>query len=102
MKKINDNQIPEITVESMWSWSDIQRLCIKNDWYTRGDARAYGEMLDFVDKHEPTAINIYKVAQDILKHSEESECLYIEAIMFEIANEVVETLYTVKRKEEHE
>lgn len=96
MKKINENQIPEITVEVVWSWHNIQRLCIKNDWYTRGDTRAYAEMLDFVDQNEPTTINIYKVAQDILEHSEESECLYIEAIMYEITNEVVETLYTVK------
>lgn len=95
MKKINENQMPEITKEVRWSAYDIRSMCIKNNWYTAGDNRAYSEMLDFVDQNEPTTANIYMVAEDISEHSN-TEDNYIDVIMFVISNEVVRTHYTVK------
>lgn len=85
---------PEITEEIRWLSSEIRNMCIENDWYTAGDVRAYSEMLEFVELNEPTKLNIYKVAQDILEHSDDPE-LYVEAIMFVIANDVVKTFYEV-------
>lgn len=85
---------PEITEEIRWLSSEIRNMCIENDWYTAGDVRAYSEMLEFVELNEPTKLNIYKVAQDILEHSDDPE-LYVEAIMFVISNDVVKTFYEV-------
>jgi hypothetical protein len=85
---------PDITVEVKWSSSDIRDMCINNNWYTAGDIRAYSKMLEYVEKSEPTKLNIYNVAKDILEHSDDPE-LYVEAIMFEIGNKVVKTFYEV-------
>lgn len=87
-------QEPEITEIVKWSSSDIRSMCIKNDWYTAGDIKAYSKMLDFVEENEPTKLNIWKVAQDVLEHSDDKD-LYVEAIMFVIANDVVKTFYEV-------
>lgn len=87
-------QEPEVTEIVKWSSSDIRSMCIKNDWYTAGDIKAYSKMLDFVEENEPTKLNIWKVAQDVLEHSDDKD-LYVEAIMFVIANEVVKTFYEV-------
>lgn len=92
--RINIIPEPEITEEVKWSSSEIRNMCIDNDWYTAGDIRAYSDMLEFVEQHEPTKLNIYKVAQDILEHSSDPE-LYVEAIMFVISNDVVKTFYEV-------
>ena len=86
---------PDITVEVKWSSSDIRDMCINNNWYTAGDIRAYSKMLKYVEKSEPTKLNIYNVAKDILEHSDDPE-LYVEAIMFEIGNKVVKTFYEVQ------
>lgn len=85
---------PEITEELKWSSSEIRNMCICNDWYTAGSIREYSDMLEYVEEYEPTKLNIYKVAQDILEHSDDSE-LYVEAIMFTISNDVVKTFYEV-------
>lgn len=92
--RINIIPEPEITEEVRWNSSEIRNMCIDNDWYTAGDIRAYSDMLEFVELHEPTKLNIYKVAQDILEHSSDPE-LYVEAIMFVISNDVVKTFYEV-------
>lgn len=92
--RINIEAEPEITETVKWSSSDIRNMCIKNEWYTAGDIKAYSKMLDFVEDNEPTKLNIWKVAQDILDHSSEDD-LYVEAIMFTIANDVVKTFFEV-------
>lgn len=92
--RINIEAEPEITETVKWSSSDIRNMCIKNDWYTAGDIKAYSKMLDFVEDNEPTKLNIWKVAKDILDHSSEDD-LYVEAIMFTIANDVVKTFFEV-------
>lgn len=87
-------QEPEITETIQWDSSEIRNMCIENNWYTAGDIKAYSNMLNYVEKNEPTKMNIYKVAKDILDHSSDSE-LYVEAIMFIISNDVVKTFYKV-------
>ena len=89
------NTTPEIIEKDSWTSFLVRSVCIENNWYTRGDNKAYLEMLDFVDHNEPTKANIYKVAMDIMEHSNTND-LYIEAIMFCIANDAVMTHYTVK------
>lgn len=93
--RIYIEQEPEIFEEVKWSSSEIRNMCIENDWYTAGDIKVYSNMLEFVEQNEPTRLNIYKVAKDILDHSSDED-LYVEAIMFVIADDVVKTFYTVK------
>ena len=90
----------KITETKTWRASNVRSMCIKNDYYTAGDNEAYAKMLNFVDTHEPTKTNIYKVAVDIVKHSflesyGQSEKENIESIMYEIANNAVHTCYEI-------
>lgn len=89
------DQEPEIIEEVKWTSSGIRHMCINHDWYTAGDNKAYSKMLDFVEDNDPTRLNIYKVAKDILDHSSDPD-LYVEAIMFSIHQEAVNHFYTVK------
>jgi hypothetical protein len=63
---------------------DLRRLCIKNDWYTRGDNEEYGKTLDYAKGlQNVTAQDIATIAADIKAHSETEHTL--ESICFEIA-----------------
>ena len=86
------DEMPEIEVEEKWSESDVRECCIKNDFYTAGDCKAYSEMLNFVDNNSFSVENLYKVAKDILEHSEDQT---IENIMFCIKKDAVNTFYKV-------
>lgn len=86
---------PEIEEKEVWHASDVRHLCIKHDWYTRGDNKAYSAMLDMVDESEPTTANIYKVAKDIEEHSRTD--YEIENIMFELKKWCVTTFYTIEK-----
>lgn len=56
---------------------DVRQTCIRYQWYTRGDNKAYEEMLNLVD-HEPskytgstiTCSRLEEIADDIRIHSE--------------------------------
>lgn len=84
---------PEIEVEDRWSSEDVRYLCIKHKLYTEGDTRAYSKMLDMVDELTPTTANIYKVALDIAKHSEDQPP--VESVMFILKREAVMTFYSL-------
>lgn len=50
---------------------DLRTLCIKEQWYTRGNSDEYCELLSSVDKMENvTTDNIVEVATDIYSHSD--------------------------------
>lgn len=93
--RINIVQEPEIEVEERWESEEIREMCIAKDWYSRGTIKAYSDMLSMVEHSDPTPANIYKAAKDIYEHSEK-DGVTVEAIMFEIANEVVKRFYTVR------
>lgn len=59
----------KITESRWWCYRNVIDLCVKNNFYTCGCNREYEYMLDFVREHEPTVQNLYKVANDILSHS---------------------------------
>lgn len=82
-----------ITVIRKWNSESVRQACIKNDFYTCGDNRAYMKMLNMVDNTEPTTENIYKIAKDILNHSRENT---IENIMFCIDKDAINTFYEVE------
>ena len=84
-----------------WNRGDVMNVCIKHDYYTRGDGTAYEKMLRFVDEHEPTKTNIFKVAKDIVEHSDlerygsPTKEWDIQAIMFDITREAVSVHYEI-------
>ena len=84
---------PEIEEKKVWHAADVRHLCIKHNFYTRGDNKAYSAMLDMVEESEPTTANIYKVAKDIKEHSDTN--YEIENIMFELKKWCVTTFYTI-------
>ena len=88
-----------INEEKRWWTSEIRNMCIENNWYTAGTVKEYSEMLEFVEEHEPTTENIYKVASDIFKHTsinDKGGGADIENIMFIIANDVVKTFFEIQ------
>lgn len=90
--RINIQTDPEIKEERRWDSESVRIACVKFGWYTKGDVQAYNKMLDLVEKSEPTALNIYKVAEDILKHSEGETT---ENIMFVLQKEACNTFFTI-------
>ena len=48
----------------------VRALCIKQNYYTCGTVREYGDMLDFVDNEKADEFIILTAARDILKHSD--------------------------------
>ena len=66
-------EAPKIKVIRRWDMEDIMNMCIKHNFYTRGDTRAYTKMLNYVKQKEPTPEEIYIVAVDILDHTDENE-----------------------------
>lgn len=84
-----------------WDSYRVRNMCIKNNYYTRGDNEAYGKMLEFVDTNEPDNRTIYKVALDIVRHSdmdkygcEENEL--VAGVMYELANNVVKRHFEIQ------
>lgn len=50
---------------------DLRELCIRKNWYTRGDSKAYSHLLNELahEKENITTDDIVEIAQDILEHS---------------------------------
>lgn len=64
---------------------DLRTLCIKHNWYTRGDNEEYGNLLTFAnDCDNITTEDIVKIATNIHEHSEIGE-YEIPDICFAIA-----------------
>lgn len=51
---------------------DLRNLCIKKDWYTRGNCKEYCHLLNELahEKENITTDDIVEIAQDILNHSD--------------------------------
>lgn len=60
---------PNITTNRRWSSMSVRRTCIKHDLYTCGDNEDYNHMLSWVERLYPNAENLYRIAEDIQKHS---------------------------------
>lgn len=86
----------KIRSERIWRDYDMRTTCVKHGYYTRGNNEEYRKMLDMVERTNPTPKNIYKVAQDILDHSDPEMVGEVTNIMFIIEKEVVNTFYEVE------
>lgn len=71
---------------------DLERACIKNDWYTLGDCREYDTLLAKSDLiTNVTTDELKKIARDIKYHSETE--YDVSSIMFILANEYCKYLF---------
>ena len=89
--------IPEITTTRQWSMEDVRTACVRNRLYTKGTCEQYDTMLEYVDGAEPTPENIFIVARDICKRSENQT---ITNVMFILEREAVLTFYYVDGSDE--
>lgn len=94
-------KLKEIKTKRVWHLNDVRKLCIRHDYYTRGTNEDYSAMLNFVSTSAPTKRNVYKVAEDIMKHSSGRESWCTDAlccIMYDLEKEAISTLHYVPCK----
>ncbi len=90
----------KIKTSRMWNSMDVRQMCIDHRLYTRGDSKAYAKMLEKVTELDPTPRSLYRIAEDILNHSDpEIAGDDVTAIMFLLEREVVATFYDIEKKE---
>lgn len=84
------------------SADNLRRLCIAQEWYTRGTNQDYDHLLiDLAENKENlTTADIIEIAEDIAAHSDLSEVCPEEDIIASIAYEVASIATTAFRKEE--
>lgn len=71
----------ELETKRVWSAECVRSFCMRNNYYNSGNTADYDGMLEFVDNHDATPINVFRVARNILLHT--------NAIKYITANEVV-------------
>lgn len=59
-------------------FEDIRALCIKYNWYIKGNSREYENMMKACNK-PATPARMLKMAQDIVEHSEFQD---LETVLF--------------------
>lgn len=79
----------DVEVLTYWYAFKLRELCIRERWYTCGTNKEYEHLLNFVDTTPPTVENQYKVAQDILEHSDPNMTNTTSNIMFLMHHENV-------------
>jgi len=83
---------PMITEVRKWNSMSVRNVCVNNDLYTCGCNEDYIRLLDEVNLMEPTKENIYRVATDIVKHSDEQT---VSNVMFLLANQAVTVSFAI-------
>lgn len=76
-----------------WMAEDVREICIENNLYTKGTTAEYDNMLNDVSRLYPGNDAIYKIAKDILAHSDEEQI--ITNIMFLLMNKAVKTFFEI-------
>ena len=77
---------PKITETRKWDSMSVRNVCVNNELYTCGCNEDYTRLLDEVNLMEPTNENIYRVATDIAKHSDDNT---VSNVMFLLVNQAV-------------
>jgi hypothetical protein len=91
---IREVEVPKIIERKVWNSMMVRETCIRFNLYKGGTVKEYENMLfNMVEKMPPTAENIFVVADDICKHSD-NHC--ITNVMFILANNAVKTFYDMK------
>jgi len=84
---------PNITTRRSWSAGSVRAACIRHDLYTAGDTEDYDHMLSWVERLYPNTDNLYFIAEDIKKHSDEQT---ITNVMFILEREAVTTTFEIE------
>lgn len=87
---------PKVIENAVWISEEIRNFCLEEGYYSEGKVRDYEEMLNFVDQNKPTTENIYRVAKNILDHSDEEHERPVEYLMREISVDLVNRFYEVR------
>lgn len=88
---------PNIAVNRRWSGMSVRQTCIKHDLYTCGDNEDYEHMLNWVERLYPNTENLYFIAEDIQKHSDDQT---ITNIMFCLEQEAVTTTFEIDGRDD--
>lgn len=93
---IQIDEEPAITTTRRIDWLKVRDTCIREDWYTCGDVKAYEKMLDEARANdgEYTVRKMYRLACDILEHSEGTNT--IENVMYILDKAAVDTFYDIE------
>ncbi len=83
---------PNITVNRRWSGMSVRQTCIKHDLYTCGDNKDYEHMLNWVERLYPNTDNLYFIAEDIQKHSEDQT---VTNVMYLLEKDAVVTTFEI-------
>lgn len=78
-----------------WSSDAVRRFCMYKKLYTDGSLKDFSNMLDMVAEGSPTIERVYKVAEDIYRHSSGAvqAAVTMPQIMGMIASELVTWKY---------
>lgn len=77
-----------------WNAMDVRLMCIREVLYTKGTDKEYDAMLESVeDELFPTLEDIYRVAEDINRHSEDQT---VTNIMYMLANSVIKSCFDIE------
>ena len=77
-----------------WNAMDVRLMCIREVLYTKGTDKEYDAMLESVeDESFPTLEDIYRVADDINRHSEDQT---VTNIMYMLANSVIKSCFDIE------
>lgn len=80
-----------------WNMLSVREMCIKHRLFTAGTTDEYSSVLNFVNKNEPTAENIFLVARRINKCSEQQT---VSNIMYLLAKEACYPTFELDGEEE--
>lgn len=99
MKKTMTKKTGNLVETTFWTTEGIGRMCVQNNFYTKGSINEYQAMFDMIRRLKPSVQNIYAVALDIAKHSKlDADYTFNENvahIMYCIKNDVCVTTYEV-------
>ena len=81
--------------------SALRALCVRQDWYTRGDNDEYGHLLLDLAGSKPhlTTDDIIAIAEDIAAHSDLTDGWTIEAVAFEVARACTVTFQPITQED---
>lgn len=64
----------------MVRWDEVRQLCIKENYYTRGNNAEYDYMLLTLCNDTETVDDVMKIAADIAEHSDTDKLIYTYGI----------------------
>ena len=80
---------PQFIERVFWNPDRVRSCCIRHGWYTEGSVSEYEAMLKMAGE-APTVEQIYKMACDIVAHSEDQT---VRSVMYLLRNEAVRTAF---------